>query len=206
MPVLHQSFTPRLGVLLVLLMVVTYPAAALAQQTELEIKVDDVYAFSGQQNVVIPIYMSNYFDTVAAFQLWMLLDRPDIAIFQTDTGTVVDTTYWEGLEWDGPVCIDSVLTYPFGEWDFIHVDTSEVLISSVDTIGTLCSGWEYIDARSLGVGFDLQTAGIADLPAPPATTGIPPQEGGVLIKILADMFEVPDTLSDSVAHILLNPA
>jgi hypothetical protein len=125
------------------------------------------------------------------------MDRPDVAIFQTDSGIAVDTTYWDCLEYEETICVESVLTNPLGQWDFTHIDTNDILIGNFDTTGTLTSGWEWIDARSLsGAGYDLSISGIADMPAPPTTPGIPPQQGGILIKVLADIFDLPDTVCD----------
>jgi hypothetical protein len=151
--------------------------------------------------------MNNYQDSVAGFNLWIQLDRPDIMEFQTDIGTVVDTTYWDCLEYEESICVESVLTNPLGEWDFTHIDTNDILIGNFDTTGTLCSGWEWIDARSLsGLGFDLNIAAIADMddPPPPDTTyGIGPQQGGILIKILADVFDIPDTMTERTVNLMI---
>jgi len=49
---------------------------------DLEVIVEEVTAFPGEQNVVISIYMKNYHDTIAGFNLWLMLDRPDIMEFQ----------------------------------------------------------------------------------------------------------------------------
>jgi hypothetical protein len=149
--------------------------------------------------------MSNYSDSVVAFNLWLQLDRNDIAVFSMDSATVIDTTYWDCLTWDSSVCIDSVLTTAEGEWDFFHVDTNWVLIANLDTTGTLCSGWEYVDGRSLsGTGFDLNVVGIADMLPLPTTPGIPPQQGGVLINLLFDVFDVPDTMIYRRVNIIIS--
>ena len=176
-------------------------------QPVLWIKVFDTTTQSGAQNTVIPIYMNNYQDTVAGFNLWIQLDWPEIMEFQTDSGTVIDTTYWDCLEYEETVCVESVLTNPLGQWDFTHIDTNDILIGNFDTTGTLCSGWEWVDARSLsGLGFDLNIAAIADMddPPPPDTTpGIGPQQGGILIKILADVFDIPDSMTERTVNMMI---
>jgi len=174
-------------------------------QPVLRVKVFDTTTQSGAQNTVIPIYMSNYQDSIAGFNLWIQLDRPDILIFQTDGGTVVDTTYWDCLEYEETICVESVLTNPLGQWDFIHIDTNDILIGNFDTTGTLCSGWEWLDARSLSnEGFDLNIAGIADMKYPPdITPSIGPQQGGILIKILADVFEIPDSMTERTVNLMI---
>jgi len=52
------------------------------ESLDLEVIVEDVTAFPGEQNVVIPIYMKNYHDIIAGFNLWLMLDRSDIMEFQ----------------------------------------------------------------------------------------------------------------------------
>jgi hypothetical protein len=201
MTFLLKSLKPRLW-LCPLILAATLPLASTWAQPALLIDVGDTGAYPGQQDVIVPIYMNNYSDTVVAFNLWLQLDRPDIAVFSIDSATVVDTTYWDCLAWDSGVCVESVLTTVEGEWDFFHVDTNEVLKGGIDTVGTLCLGWEYIDGRSLsGMGFDLNIVGIADLPSPPTTLGIPPQQGGALINLLFDVFDVPDTMTDRTVNI-----
>jgi hypothetical protein len=204
MSLLLQSLKLRLWLFLVILAVIFSPISGSAQMPDLVLDVGDTGAYSGQQDVIVPIYMSNYFDSVVAFQLWLQLDRPDIAVFSLDSATVIDTTFWDCLAWDSGVCVESVLTTPEGEWDFFHVDTNEVLRGGIDAVGTLCSGWEYVDGRSLsGMGFDLNTVGIADMPAPPTTPGIPPQQGGILINLLIDIFDIPDTMTDRTVNIVI---
>jgi len=117
---------------------------------------------------------------------------------------VIDTSYWDCEVYDGEVCIDSVLTNPLGEWDFIHIDTNEIAIGSWDTTGTLISGWESVDARSLsGYGWDLNIAGIANMPSGEFTHGIAPQQGGLLIKLMADVYNIPDTMTNRTVNILV---
>ncbi len=221
--------------IIVAALVLITPLTITGQSPDIVIDVGDVTACSGQQNVAIPIYLSNYYDTVVGFNLWVQLDRPDIMLFEMCLDSVVDTTRWQCLLWDGEVCLDSIhvtgdttywrcdvwsgdictdstmvppdSTWDFfhlAEWDFINVDTNEVLVGSVDTAGTLISGWEWVDSRSLsGYGWDLNIAGIADLPGDPVTPGIGPQEGGLLIDMIADVYDIPDTLTDSTVNILV---
>ena len=77
-----------------------FVSSAVAQDNfELEVIVEDVTALPGEQDVVIPIYMKNYSDSVVAFQLWLMLDRPDIMEFQMifDTaGTLISG--WEFVD------------------------------------------------------------------------------------------------------------
>ena len=224
----------------VLIMAVVMAAAlfapgAQAQLPDLIVKVSDTTTDPGTQNTVISIFLTNYNDVVAGYNVWLQLDRPDIMLFQTDIDTSIDTTRWLCLDWEGPLCNDSIHVtgdtifwrcdayqsevctdstmvpadsswdfFHLAEWDFFYVDTNEVQIGNIDTVGTLCGGWEWVDARSLGgVGTDLNVAGIADLPAPPSTPGINPQQGGVLIKLLADVLNIPDTMQDRTVNVMI---
>ncbi|RKX24529.1 MAG: hypothetical protein DRP47_11250, partial [Candidatus Zixiibacteriota bacterium] len=164
--------------MVVSLVLLTIPSSN-AQPPELLIKVGDTTAAPGATNTVISIFLDNYQDTVAGFNVWVQLGNPDIMEFQTDSGTVIDTSYWDCITWDGEVCIDSVMTNPIGDWDFINIDTNTIQIGSWDTTGTLISGWQSVDARSIsGTGYDLNIAGIGHMPFQPDVPGIPPGNHG----------------------------
>ncbi len=124
--------------------------------SELDIDVEDVTAFPGEQGVVIPIYMNNYSDTVAGFNLWLILDRPDIMEFQID----------------------------------------------LDRSSTLIEDWEIWGANSLGgQGHDLVIMGVSNS-MPPYSNAIPPQDGVIpLVKVIADVYNIPDTMTDRTVNI-----
>lgn len=175
-----------------------------AQPAELVFTVDDVNACPEDSIVFIDVYFSNYFDTVAGFAFWIQLSRPDIIEFTTETDTVVDTTYWSCLEWSGLDCIDSIQVWPYQEWDFVHVDTVEVMISPIDTAGSLISGWEYVSSRSLGgTGFDIKVVAIADMPNPPITPPLAEQPFGLLLRLRARVLEPPPIGEDSTVALLV---
>ncbi len=179
-----------IGVFVAVLMLA--PAAS-AQLPDLVIDVGDTTSAPGANNTAISIFLSNYNDTVAGFNIWVQLDRPDIMLFQTDSATVIDTLYWKCLQYSGSDCVDSQLSDPL-DYDFTTVDTNEIAIGSWDTTGTLINDWQSIDARSLsGFGYDLNIVGIANMPSGDTVTGIPPQAGGVLIRLMADVLNIPDT-------------
>ncbi len=189
------------AVLMVTVLSVVFTGTTQAQMVELVLDVGDTSALPGEQ-VVIPVYLSNYIDTIAGFNFWVQLGRPDIMEFTTAVATVIDTSYWICQEYSGPDCIDSVLVTAEDPWDFLHIDTNEVVVGSLDTTGTLISGWEYVDSRSLGgIPYDLTVVGLANLFPPPVTPGIPPQEGGVLIKLLGTVYDIPDTMTERTVNI-----
>ncbi len=59
---------------------------------ELEVIVDNVRALPGDDSVEIPVFVKNYNDSVAAFNVVLVLGRPDIMQFRTDVvveGTLI---------------------------------------------------------------------------------------------------------------------
>ncbi len=189
------------AVLMVTVLSVVFTGTTQAQVVELVLDVGDTSALPGEQ-VIIPVYLSNYFDTIAGFNFWVQLDRPDIMRFNTVIIDIVDTTYWQCTEWIDELCFDSMMVGAGDAWDFLHIDTNEVDAGGFETSGTLVSGWEWVDARSLGgTGHDLNVVGLADLPPPPVTPGIPPQEGGVLIKLVGTVYDIPDTMTERTVNI-----
>lgn len=110
-----MSFSPKFFrqgfVLAAMLAIVTLaaPMTANAQFYDLELQVGDTVGYPATLNSAISVYMKNYSDTVAGFELWLMLDRPDRIIFQTNLDTVVDTTRWRCTQYSGPNCIDSVV-------------------------------------------------------------------------------------------------
>ena len=162
-----------------------------AAQPALRFAVENVRVCSDEQTVIIDVYLSNYVDNVAGFTFWCMLDRPDVIRFAA--GAVVDTTYWDCLVYSGPDCTDSIEVEPYEEWDFSHVDTIEVYGANIDTVGTLISGWEMVDSRSLtGLGYDIKVTGLADLPKPPVIPSLAPQSGGTLVRLVADVIGLPN--------------
>ncbi|MDH3891704.1 MAG: hypothetical protein OEV49_11520 [candidate division Zixibacteria bacterium] len=174
-----------------------------ALDLEVVVDVGDVTAYPGEV-VEVPVYLSNYVDTIAGFNFWVQMDNPELMEFTTVMAEVVDTTYWLCTDWLDITCVDSMMVGGGGAWDFYHVDTNDMLVGTLDTTGTLVSGWEWVDARSLsGYGTDLNVAGIADLPGPPVTPGVAPQESGLLIKLVGQVYDIPDTMTERTVNLLV---
>lgn len=203
--------------ILMLSLCLIMPSPTLSQSSpELVIAVDSVEAWPGEQNIVITVSMANYEDTVASFDLWLILNRPDICEFVTNWDTLYDTTYWRCLEWSGPDCLDSmditdsVLTDTGGnvDYDWIILDSTMAWFGKYDTTGTLLSGWEYIRVRSIGDdGNNVLISAKADLPGGIVTLGIEPQmELAPMIKIYADAFYIPDEWTDRTVEIMAQGA
>jgi len=136
--------------------------AVSAQDKPLEIRVDSVFGFSGQQNTEIPIYLKNSLDSIIAFQLWFGLEQPDLIQFgENGAPTIV-------------------------------------------TEGTLTEGWSFA-VNSLGEqGYDVYVVGSVPSWIPPYNGYIEAHDTEMpLFKLQANIYNVPDTISDSVVHIHL---
>jgi hypothetical protein len=191
-------------VLVASLAVIMMPAMGNAASPDLVIRVDSVTAYPGQTSVEVPVYLSNYSDTIAGYNVWLQMDRPGLAQFQLSDAITVDTTYWMCIDWVPDSCIDSTLTQPDQYWDFYHIDTNWILAGSFDTSATLTSGFEYVEARSLtGLGIDMNLVALANLSPQPFGPGIAPQEGGTLITLFVDIPENPDTISGNTVNIIV---
>ena len=49
-------------------------------QPDLIVNVGDVIATAGQQNFEIPIYVDNFSESIAGVELWIRLERPNVAV------------------------------------------------------------------------------------------------------------------------------
>jgi hypothetical protein len=202
---LSRPFHALLLALVIACAILCAPSAH-AQFTDLIVTVGDTVGLPGQQNSVITVYLQNYEDSIAGLTLWMRLNRPDIAIFQTNLDTVIDTTYWVC---DDVACTTAVAfdTAFHDTWDFTIIGEDEVFTGNIDTAGTLLSGWEFVQTRNLdNQGFDIKVTCLADVQGDGVITpGIPPYTGGgdpedrVLFRLLADILEVPASEEDRTA-------
>ncbi len=171
----------------------------------LNLKVADTTAMPGALNTPISIFLDNIYDDVAGFNIWVQLDRPDVMVFQTDTITVYDSTFFKCNQYSGSNCIDSTEVFSWEPYDFFYDTVYIDIVGNFDSTGTLTSGWEFLDTRSLsGLGTDINIVGIADLPGggvvPPIPAG---QQGGVLLRILADVFSMDDEITDRTVNLLI---
>ncbi|MBU8932578.1 MAG: hypothetical protein KOO62_01090 [candidate division Zixibacteria bacterium] len=177
---------------------------SVAAQPELVVEVLDMTVSSTDGEGMLTIKLDNNVDTVAGFAMWLMLDRPDVITFQLDVTTVVDTSYWQCLTWSGPDCVESLLVSPYDSWDWFTIDTNEISAAAFDTTGTLTSGWQWVDARSIsGMGTDVNVAGIANMISPPTVPGIYPQQGGSLIKIPFDILADPVDPEGEIVNVII---
>lgn len=197
------KFFSRLVLIFVIGLVILIPPTSQAQFSDLRVTVGDTTALPNDLNTVISIYLTNYHDVIAGFNLWIQLDRPDLIKFQINTEIVTDTIYWKCLEWDGSVCTLAVKSSPL-DYDYTTIEENEISIGNHDVTGTLIESWEYVDSRSLsGQGNDINIAAFSNLPTPPETPGIPLQQDGLLIKILADVLDVDTLELDRTVNLMI---
>ncbi|MBN4076162.1 hypothetical protein JYT16_00435 [Gemmatimonas aurantiaca] len=171
-----------------------------AHSAAVSVRVDTVSVDPTETTVIIPVYLENLADSIAGFSLWVQLDRPDRIKFETTVDTLYDTLFWNCLSGVWPACVDSelVVDTTLG-FDFTSVVLTEIMTGAADTAGTLMSGWEFLDSRSLsGLGWDIKISGIANVFSLPITPGIGQQSGGVLVNLVATLLPTPDTLTDRV--------
>lgn len=164
-----MSFSPnffRQGfVLAAMLAIVTLaaPMTATAQFYDLEVQVGDTVGYPATLNSAISVYMKNYSDTVAGFELWLMVDRPDRIIFQTNLDTIIDTTRWRCTQYSGPNCIDSLVVSPYWictqysgdtcidsimQYGYYHCDQYQA-DSCIDS--TFIPGWDWMKIDSIEV-------------------------------------------------------
>jgi hypothetical protein len=139
--------------------------------------------------------------------------------------TIFASWYWVCTHWNGSMCVDSSMQ--LGYWhcnqedsghcidstwvpgyDWRIIDSFVVQTGNFDTSGTLLSGWEYVESRSLGGhGYDIKITAVANMIPPPYTNGIgfPPQPGDnrPLIKILADVYDISPSDTDRTVDIMI---
>jgi hypothetical protein len=170
-----------------------------AQFPELLVTVDDTTVTAGDTSAWISVYFQNYQDTLAGFAMRLVLDRPDIMEFRTDEiDTIVDTIWWQCINWSGNICVDSIPLNP-PDYDTTFVN------NGIDTTGSLISDWELVTARSLTESrHDIKVTGLAEGDqAQPYHLGLPPQSlPELLFRMNVRIYEtLPD--DDSTVTILI---
>jgi hypothetical protein len=164
---------------------VAVAAPALAQSPKIQLDVEDLSAEAGH-TVPIGILINNLEDSIRAFQMGVTLNRPDIMEFIPDL--VIDTCY---------DCADDACT------SYVAYPCTLAAVP-IDAEGTLTEKWDYLAARTVG-GFDLRITGISDYNFDGDPEGIPAGASGVLLRVLAEVKCIPDTLSDRTAVLTISP-
>jgi len=193
------------SLLILLSMVFLIPADTQAVPA-IRLSVGDTTGNPGQNNSVITVYLTNTFDEISAFEVWVQLSNPDILEFQTDLDTVVDTTFWECTGYIGDSCTDSISVTETDPWWRFHIDTVIADVGNIDTTGSLIGGWQLAITRSFSGGSDVKVIAAADDPqVPGAAPNISVQGGGVLFRLLGDIKDIPDTATNRTVSIIPQP-
>lgn len=117
----HRPAVSRLWPIIISFVLLTVCSAGtlwgedLTRSYDLEVLVGDTTGSSGEDNSAISIYLKNYTDTVAGFNLWIQLSQPDIMEFQTSLDVIEYDVHYIYTDWDSsnpPVPIDSVVASP----------------------------------------------------------------------------------------------
>jgi hypothetical protein len=193
-----RRFSVSASLLVAAVIVILATPLVQAQTPRVILRVADTTAWPGQQNAVIAVYMDNFFpDIVTGFDITLRLGSPDIMEFKVDTVQEVFNRYFQCQEWDGDSCLNWIEVDSTQAYDSSSSEIIDVVKGNVDTSGTLCSGWEYMRVQSeSGDGLDMRITGTADWFGAPFTPGISPQQGGVLFKVLGDVYDIADTIED----------
>lgn len=152
-------FILPLGVTLLSKDVATAP-----NSVELICQVDSVSTGLANQNIVIPVYMTNIYDSVSGFELWVNSDIPDWIKFK------------------------------------VHHEAGGVIYGTVDTVGGLCGGFKWLEARILDpLHGTIKISGLCDPDSPRVVKPIRPGSG-LLLKIIAQTNPLygDTTLGDSL--------
>ncbi len=160
--------------------------------------IDTVQTDQYGDSISIDIYVDNFSgDSIAGYTLWISLSHADYIGFFSDSVLITDTTYSNCLqdscvEWnaDSSIC----LYYTCVSWADTTIDSYWVDRGALDTVGTLTSGWDFIDASILDDSNRVvKINAIADNESP-YTPGIPsPTSQGLLCRIMVGIKDIQDS-------------
>jgi hypothetical protein len=194
-----MSFTKSTGKLALCLLCVLFAIFAVAkpahaQAPNLILTIGDTTATAGAQDAYISVFLDNYVDTIWAFELHILTN--DLSTFRTELLDTTFDTIWEYCaSWNGSVC---------EEYRDTVVEVLSISSASLDTAGTLISGWPSVSAFSeLPSLHDIKVTAFSNpLGSQGTNPGLLPQ-GGTGVPLLRLRFRVEEDLSsqpDSTAY------
>jgi hypothetical protein len=136
-----------------------------------------------------------------------LLVAPACAQDTTIYVDLPDATAWPGEPLRIPVILtnlqDTIVAYTvrfsLSRPDLVYFDAADL----IDSTGTLTESWEYSWALLPGgVNLGIEANGMADLPLPPFTPGIPPLTiGETLVKFVVQVPCDPDTIFGNTVYL-----
>lgn len=173
-----------LALIIIMPLAVTFVSRDAATETnsiQLICQVGTVATPTQNNQIVVPVYMTNITDSVAGFEL------------------VVTSALGEFIRWKIVDVDTSVTPRPGHPGEF---DTSIAYHAAFDTVGTRSRGFKYLQARVQdggGLAGQIKVAALCDPDSPRVVKPIPPG-GGVLINLIAETNgDVGDSLCDSIS-------
>lgn len=164
------------------------PQLSLAQDTTLYISIRDTFAYPGQE-VHLPVVVTTLRDTIDAYQIQYVADRPNMILFR-DT-MVVETLI---VCANPPACTAMDTT----------IDT--VPRTPIDTRATLTTGWELVSATNMGLPTVVRVSAISDLTGDNMPRGIPPgTQGATLIRLVVLVDCPPDQFGGGMVQLFPSP-
>lgn len=167
----------------------TAQAAGAASSLEIVLQLDSQVVGVSEPGALVPISLINVLQPVGGFEISLLLDRPDLFRFSSDS--IIETTI---------VCIDPIDCNPADT----TIDT--VANSPVTTTGGAIVNWEFIQARALS-DINLKLAALADEPGGASIPPLSPGGPRLLCKVYIEKIAPPgllDTLKDRNTRILID--
>jgi len=189
------------------LLVVLLAASLVQADPRVLLRVPDTSVTPGATDVPISVYMDNYLDDVTAVYFSLRFGQNDIMEFQIDTLEEILHTYFQctdpsdyevGMDCNHWIQVDASEPY-----DSVFTETIDVVAVNYEITDCLIETWEYMRIQSSsGTNQDVEVYAFADDFGPPIIPGIQAgQQGGVLIKMLADVYDLPDSIEDRNVNI-----
>jgi hypothetical protein len=167
----------------------TAGSGAQAAALQIVLNLDSADVAVGEPGTWVPVFLQNITQQVGGFEVSLLLDRPDLFKFSSDS--TIETTI---------VCLDPIDCNPADT----TIDT--VANSPVDTVGMAISGWEFVQARALST-INLKLAALANEPSPPSTPPLATGGPRLLCKVYLEKVapqSLLDTLHDRTTRIFID--
>jgi hypothetical protein len=156
---------------------------------EIVLELDSVEVGAAEAGTWLPLYLTNTVTAVGGFEVSLLLDRPDLFRFSSDS--IVETTI---------VCIDTL------DCDPADTTIDTVAASIVDTAGTAISGWEFVQGRAL-FPTNLKVVAVADEIGGASVLPLNPGGPRLLMQVYLEKIasdSLLDTLTDRTTYIFVD--
>lgn len=181
-PKWHYSALAVIILLSALVVLRSEDGASAPNSVQLVCDIESVTTVLTNNNITIPVYLTNITDSVQGFELWVNIAEPNFIKF------VVQSAYWDTFT----TCVGYNQAH---ECTLSYKDSNWIQIPKVDRVGTRSQNWEVFTARILDTAASvIKVIGIADNGAPPITKPIAPGSG-TLLKLFA---QTNGTLGDSL--------